>query len=696
MNRLVMYRATLTLGALCLVFLFVLGSIGMHAHNPDAPGLGPFGYLAWYFVGAFAFWRRPHHPVARLLMMTGVVFTVEATIGYTLFQFVHRYGEFRLEWIVNAVQQGIEWEAYVAWVALLTIFPDGTGQQLYERRTLWTLVAFGAVLPTLLLLSHPLVQANEWFGRTPVPPSPAYVSALSPFGQVSSWLWGTRFTLILVGVGMLLFRVKRYSGQRLLQMQWALLASVFYVALNFVPFNQAGRVIGPNSGALGFIPWEIGFALMPFALSVAILKHRLLDIELVLRRSIIFGMLWIGIALVYVALAALFGIVAGQRFPLVFAILVTIAVTMVTGTARRWLEQMADRWVFGERLDRYELLRRFGTTLEEAFDLEQLASRVAAIIRQGLDVRWVRISLYRENMTLHPVGVDGTDGGAHVPAGATAPLLHGAELVGKIECGPKVDGRFDTRDQDLLETLGRQAALAIRNARLATELASRLEENQFQAEELAASRTRIVHAEEVERRRIERNIHDGVQQEIVALMAKVGLARNQLRRGSGTPDITLAEVQRDARQALEDLRELARGIHPPILSDRGLVEAIEALASRLPITVFIESDEWVRVRRCSEEIEGAAYFLICEALANVLKHASARHATVRLEFKDYKLWAEVSDDGQGFTSNGTAGSGLRGLMDRIEALGGSLQITSQPGQGTRLVANLPARERTHV
>ncbi len=190
-------------------------------------------------------------------------------------------------------------------------------------------------------------------------------------------------------------------------------------------------------------------------------------------------------------------------------------------------------------------------------------------------------------------------------------------------------------------------------------------------------------AEEAERRRIERNIHDGVQQEIVALLAKLGLARNQLRRDPEVADATLAEIQEDARQALEDLRELARGIHPPVLSDRGLLEAIEARAARLPLGVTIESDRALRGRRYAEPIEGAAYFLVCEALANVLKHASAQHATVRLTHGDGRLLVEVIDDGTGFTLNGASGSGLRGLTDRIDALGGGLRITSGPGEGTR-------------
>jgi signal transduction histidine kinase len=184
--------------------------------------------------------------------------------------------------------------------------------------------------------------------------------------------------------------------------------------------------------------------------------------------------------------------------------------------------------------------------------------------------------------TLEPVVADGID--LHDPATptVTAPLVHNGEQIGAIDCGPKLDGQFGPKDHQLLATLGRQTALAIRNARLTTELAARLDEIQHQAHELAESRTRIVQAGEQERRRIERNIHDGVQQELVALLAKIRLARNHLARDPQLAERTLSEVQEDTRQVIENLRELARGIHPPILSDRGLLEAIEAQVARLP------------------------------------------------------------------------------------------------------------------
>jgi signal transduction histidine kinase len=339
------------------------------------------------------------------------------------------------------------------------------------------------------------------------------------------------------------------------------------------------------------------------------------------------------------------------------------------------------------------LLSRFGAALEGAIEPHELGSRLAAMVRQGLDVQWVRVTVRRtagEERLLEPIGADGIEPHAPATPAVSTPLVHGEERIGAVECGPKREGAFSPKDHELLTSIGRQAALAIRNAALADELAQRLADIQHQARELTASRTRIVQAEEAGRRRIERDIHDGVQQELVALLAKARLARNQLGRSPEQAAATLAELQADARQALEDLRELVHGIHPPVLSDRGLLEAIEARVARLPIDVRIEADGLARGARLPEEIEGAAYFLVCEGLVNTLKHASAQHASVRLAATPTSVRIEVIDDGQGFDPAAVACSGLRGLADRIEAVGGSLRVESRPGNGTCLGAELPS------
>jgi signal transduction histidine kinase len=355
--------------------------------------------------------------------------------------------------------------------------------------------------------------------------------------------------------------------------------------------------------------------------------------------------------------------------------------------------------VFGERLGGYELLTRFGATLEETFDPDELFSRLADTVRRGLRVRWARVLVRRpagKGFVLDPQAAAGIEPDAAAEPVASVALSHGGEALGVIDVGPKEEGELSEADRDLLETLARQAALAIHNARLASELSVSLGEIRVQAEELRASRKRLVSAGDAERRRIERNIHDGVQQELVALIANLRLARNQLAREPTLADRTLAGLQDEAGLVLEDLRELARGIHPSLLSDHGLVEAIEARAARMPIPVSVQVDAASRGARFADDIEGAAYFVASEALANVLKHSGADRATVGIGYADGNLELEVSDNGAGFDPGEAQGSGLANMSDRLEALGGRLSLRSRPGEGTRITARMPAQPREAV
>jgi signal transduction histidine kinase len=212
-------------------------------------------------------------------------------------------------------------------------------------------------------------------------------------------------------------------------------------------------------------------------------------------------------------------------------------------------------------------------------------------------------------------------------------------------------------------------------------------------EEVQASRARLVLAADTERRRIERDIHDGIQPGVVALTAKAGLARQQLRRSPQLADATLVELQQDIRKILEDLREWAHGIHPSVLSDHGLIEAIESRIERIPSNVVIRAEPGLRGARYADEIEVAAFYVVFEGLANTLKHANATSAQVTLRRRDSRLIVEVSDDGTGFDPSLVSGSGIRNLGDRVEAVGGKLRIDSQSGTGTKLLAEFPARDR---
>jgi signal transduction histidine kinase len=254
---------------------------------------------------------------------------------------------------------------------------------------------------------------------------------------------------------------------------------------------------------------------------------------------------------------------------------------------------------------------------------------------------------------------------------AVTQLDHEGEPVAAL-----IHDRSLLEEPQLVRSAGAAARMAIENARLQVELRAQLDE-------VRASRKRIVEAGDSERRRIERNLHDGAQQHLVAIALKLRTAQRLL----GDPEVEqlLAETVDELQAAVEDLRELARGVHPAILTEDGLGAALESLTSRsaFPVTLVAAPEE-----RFAAEVEATAYFLVCEALANVVKHARASEARIAARRANGAILVEVEDDGVG-GARPADGSGLRGLADRLEALGGRLTIESPADGGTRIVGEIP-------
>ena len=263
--------------------------------------------------------------------------------------------------------------------------------------------------------------------------------------------------------------------------------------------------------------------------------------------------------------------------------------------------------------------------------------------------------------------------------------------LGRIECGERRDGPLLEEDRRLLANLAGQAAAAAHNLHLTAELSDRLDLIRRQATELTASRARVAQTQDAERQRIQRDLHDGVQQDLVALTAKLALARERLRRGDPRADESLAELQRDMGDLLGQLRDFAHAIHPPVLADQGLLEAIEAQAARLPLEVVIEADPALRGVRYPPQVETATWYVVSEALTNAVKHAQARPgASSRWRQPDGQLAVEVRDDGCGFDQADRArASAWPASPTGWRSWTGRCAIDSRPGRGTTLRAEVP-------
>jgi len=270
-------------------------------------------------------------------------------------------------------------------------------------------------------------------------------------------------------------------------------------------------------------------------------------------------------------------------------------------------------------------------------------------------------------------------------ASMSEPVRHRGELLGALTIEKRPGEPLSATEEKLVRDLAAQAGLVMRNAGLTEELMDSIAQ-------LRTSRQRLVTAQDEERRKLERNLHDGAQQQIVALTMKLGLLERLVERDPAQARSIAGQLQQDATEALEELRDLARGIYPPLLADRGLIAALQSQARKSAVPVTVKGDG---IGRYAREAEAAVYFSCLEALQNVLKYASASRATVSLSDGEGALRFNVTDDGVGFdTTTSSYGTGLQGIADRLAALDGSIEVRSAVGAGTIVEGTLPVGDTT--
>src|SRR2546426_2811844 len=330
--------------------------------------------------------------------------------------------------------------------------------------------------------------------------------------------------------------------------------------------------------------------------------------------------------LVYLGVVVGMGVMGGTPSTPFLPMLAAVIVAVVSHPARRRATHLANRLVYGERATPYEVLSEFSERMVGTHAAEDMLPRMAQVLGEGTGARradvWLKVGGELRPAASWPLG-DGSPAGALAIRGEdlpeisgvdqALPVRHHGELLGALAVAMPPSEPITPTQAKLLADLASQAGLVLRNAKL--------------IEELRASRMRLVAAQDQERRRLERNLHDGAQQQLVALAVKVKLAQVVAGRDPQKTEAILTEVQSDAQDALENLRDLARGIYPPLLADQGLSAALQAQARKSPIAVAIDADG---IGRFQKDVESAVYFCVLEALNNVAKYAAASRATVRL------------------------------------------------------------------
>ena len=405
------------------------------------------------------------------------------------------------------------------------------------------------------------------------------------------------------------------------QLRWLILAGVL-VGLGILANPLVSKVVSDPSTAtdIGNAIASLTVTAVPIAIGIAILRYRLYDIDVVLNKTVVYGALAAFITGVYVAIVVGVGSLAGRggQPNVALSILATGVVAIAFQPVRERVQRFANHLVYGKRATPYEVLSEFSDRLGGAYAAEDLLPRMARILAEGTgaaraDVWLASGSMLRPDATWPEDAPSLADLPVEPFPDAVIPVRHQGELLGALSLEKRTGETLSATEQKLVKDLAGQAGLVLRNVRLTEELLARLED-------LKASRQRLVAAQDEERRKLERNLHDGAQQQLVALSVKARLAQQLARRDPAQVALMLEQIQSDTNDALENLRDLARGIYPPLLQDKGLVAALEAQARKAVVPTAVQGNG---IGRFGQDVEAAVYFSCLEALQNIAKYAES-------------------------------------------------------------------------
>ncbi len=656
---------------------------------PQPPGT--FGFrgfsilfaLSFGTLGALIASRRPENPIGWILCAVGVGGGFqELCAQYALYAVIVRDGGPPLGSLAAWVTSWI-WVPVVSGIMFVfLLFPDGRPP---SRR--WWLAAAVGVTGVLL------AAFGFAFGAGPVE---NFSIIQNPFGipgtRGMAALLGNQIGLSLFGAGIiaaaasLVARFRRAEGEQRQQLKWF----AFSACLAGVALMISFAALNSNKAFYGFVSLLVivAFCGVPAATAVAILRYRLYDIDVVINRTVVFGALAVFITGVYVGIVVGIGrlVGAGGRPNVALSIAATAVVAVAFEPVRERVQRFANRLVYGNRASPYEVMadfsRRVAGTLSDDQVLPQMAMAVATGV--GGVAGQVRLILPAggERVVTWPEGAE-TETFAR-----TIPISYAEEAVGELSVAKSAGDSLTPAENHLLDDLAGQAGLALRNARLAVELQDRVDQISEQATEIRWSRQRIVAARDAALRQLERDIEDSTQRQLLGIGAKLRIVTETVEREPDAASAMLDELGTETHDALESLRDLARGIFPPLLADKGIVAALNAHINKAAIRATLETPG--EIGRFDAGVEAAVYFCCVEAMANAAKHAPGAGILMTITAPNGQVTFTIADDGAGFDPDAVPHrAGLQNMEDRVEALGGKMSILSSPGAGTTVTGTVP-------
>ena len=660
--------------------------------------------LSFPTVGALIISRLPTNPVGWLFSGVGLLYAVRRiTLAYADYALTANFtmpgGEY-VAWIST-------WAGFagpiLAGVILMLVFPDGRLPSRRWRIVMWTAV-LGAALRVLADAFTPGPLRTHLYVENPFGVSAAIGGGFTTYDLfAASTVLGTTLLLLssIAALVSLIVRLRRTRGDERQQLKWFLFAAVpATVCLNLILFHSMvdAYTMNSTSNEVWILPWVnfdyilyvAVFALLvvPVCTYIAILRYHLYDIDVVINRTLVYGALTACVVGVYVLAVGSLGTLFQARGNLVISLLATGLVAVLFQPLRSRLQRGVNRMMYGERDDPYAVISRLGRRLEATLAPESVLPTIAETIAQALKLPYAAILLKEGEGFLTAVAFGSPTGEPEV-----LPLMYQREEIGRLVLSPRAPGEeFSSADRSLLEDLARQAEVAVHAIRLTSEL--------------QRSRERLVTTREEERRRLRRDLHDGIGPTLTGLALQLNAVRKLVGSKPGDAEKTLARLEQRTEDTLAEMRRLIYGLRPPALDDLGLIPSIRQQVQSqgmadLP-TSTKTNKRWANRPLFSVEVpeelpplpaavEVACYRIAQEAMTNVSRHAQAKTCNVRLSVDRGAgvLEVEITDDGVGIPRNRAAGVGLSSMRERAEELGGTLAVEPGLQGGTRVLARLP-------
>lgn len=646
-----------------------------------------FGGLSILFaaLGVLIEIRQPGNRIGRLLMVIGGGLVLVGLTDLAVAAMDERPdrltpGLFLLLWVND-----FNWITFVFPTFLLFyLFPTG---RLPSRRWRWALWLMAAMTAFLLVSFVVQTEVGPFDRRWTVPNPIGFLDYSAVSASFGAWLFGL---VVLVGGGVfaIVMRYRRSQSIERAQIKLVVIAVVIFAVLYFL-LALSESWTDDSSWTDLLLP--VAFGSLPVAITVAVLRHGLFDIDLVISRSLTFGTLAVFIGGVYVGIVVgigeLFG--AGEDGNFGLSILATVLVALAFQPVRRRVEHLANRLVYGERATPYEVLASFAQRAAEMSD-EELLDRIPRLIVDGTGATEAAVwagseNGYRTASSWPDTGlsrsVEGEGEFSDPEADFSIAVYHDGECLGGISLIKGRGEAVNPSEIELLESLADGIGLSLRN----TLLTERLRQ---QVDDLRRSRDRVLNAADEARRSLEHDLDSGPQQRLVAIKVKLGPTRKlALQHGAEKTAAMLEDIERQAGEAIQAIRDFAGGIYPPLLEAEGLAVALSHQTRSAAIPIVIHAD---RIGRYPREVESAVYFSILEALQNTAKYSGATSAVVDLAESDGSLGFKVTDHGRGFDPKAVRlGAGLSGIGDRIDTVGGRWHIDTSPGAGTTIAGSVP-------